>query len=138
MRAVPTAIGRPAGQRLTALAAASLFALQLLLATVGSALLASQAAAGALLVPICADGHLTWIDPAAAPDEGHEDSGQGALDCAKCCPHLVNALLPPRPPRLVEVMERQVEPAPLPVLPVRAGHSTATPPPPRGPPPSQA
>ncbi|WP_159710993.1 DUF2946 family protein [Geminicoccus flavidas] len=137
MRAVPTAIGRSAGQRLTALAAAGLFALQLLLATVGSALLAAPAAAGHLLVPICTDGHLTWIDP-AAPDGGDEDPRQGGLDCAKCCPHLVNALLPPRPPRLVEVTERQVEPAPLPFLAVRAGRSTAAPPPPRGPPPSQA
>ncbi|WP_191062410.1 hypothetical protein, partial [Geminicoccus harenae] len=81
MRAVPTAIGRSAGQRLTALAAASLFALQLLLATVGSVLLAPQAAAGPLLVPICADGHLAWIDPAASPDEGEEDPGHGGLDC---------------------------------------------------------
>ena len=138
MRAVPTATGRSAGQRLTALAAASLFALQLLLAAVGSAWLAAPAAAGPLLVPICADGHLTWIDPAALPDEEHEDPGQAALDCAKCCPHLAHALLPPRPPRLVEVTGRQVEPAPLPFLAVRAARSTAAPPPPRGPPPSQA
>ena len=131
-------MGRSAGQRLTALAAASLFALQLLLATIGSALLASQAAAGPLLVPICADGHLAWIDPAASPDGEQGDPGQAAFDCAKCCPHLVNALLPPRPPRLVEVTVRQAEPVPLPVLAVHAGRWTAASPPPRGPPPSQA
>jgi hypothetical protein len=117
------------------LAAVCLFALQLVLAGLGAILATRPAAASALLVPICTDGHLAWVDPAGLPgqDEDRSKTG-GPADCTKCCPHAQNALLPPAPAWLVQRRVQRQRRSVLPRVPVRVGRSTAPPPPSRAPP----
>lgn len=127
---------RSARRRHTAFAIAWLFALQLVLAALGSMLPVSAAAA--LPVPICADGHLSWVDPGALPDQAPKPAKQELEGCTKCCPHWPGGILVPPPLQLVRRSGQPLEPLALPRQPVRAGWSTAPPPPARAPPSSIA
>jgi hypothetical protein len=120
--------------RQAALAAVCLFALQLVLAGLGS-ILPTTASAG-LPVPICADGHVAWVDPADLPDQGMPEDGstKGTADCAKCCPHVQGALVPPGPSWLLQRRHQLARGTAIPRPSVRVGRSTAPPPPSRGPP----
>ena len=129
---------RSARRRPTALATAWLFALQLLLAALGPLLPVSAAAAASLPVPICADGHLSWVDPAALPDQAPKPAKQDLEGCTKCCPHWPGGVLLPPPLHMVQRSGQPVEPVVLPRQPVRVGWSTAPPPPARAPPSSIA
>jgi hypothetical protein len=137
MRGMWPALRAGERRRRTSLAAACLFVLQLVLAGLAPLLAAPPASAAGLPVPICTDGHLAWVDPTGLPgqDEPEDRSKTGSPgDCAKCCPHVVNALLPPAPGWLVQRrMQRQRRSA-LPRLAVRVGRPTARPPPSRAPP----
>lgn len=124
-------------RRRTSLAAVCLVALQLVLAGLGPALAAPPVSAAGLPVPICTDGHLAWVDPTGLPgqDEPQERSKAGGPgDCAKCCPHLANALPPPALSWLVQRRVQRQRRFALPRLAVRVGRSTAPPPPSRAPP----